>query len=71
MATQALLLSCDVEKNPGPSQERRQAPIIKCDHCQKRIRCMEPKEHFMCQLYGMFSLKVCLPEISGEQLAMQ
>ena len=48
MATQALLLSGDVEKNPGPSQgkaastnnqlSRSKPTAEKCDHCQKTIR---------------------------------
>ena len=48
MATQALLLSGDVEKNPGPCQgkaastnnqlSRSKPTAEKCDHCQKTIR---------------------------------
>ena len=47
MATQALLLSSDVVKHPGPSQERvastnnlsgSRPTAAKCDHCQKTIR---------------------------------
>ena len=48
MATQALLLSGDVEKNPGPSQgkaastnnklSRSKPTAARCDHCQKTIR---------------------------------
>ena len=47
MATQALLLSSDVVKNPGPSQEKvastnnlsgSKPTAAKCDHFQKTIR---------------------------------
>ena len=48
MATQALLLSGDVEKNPGPCQgkaastnnqlSRSKPTAEKCDHCQKTVR---------------------------------
>ena len=80
MATQALLLSGDLEKNPRPSQgkaastnnklSRSKPTAAKCDHCQKTIR-WNQKNISCANLYGMFSLKVCVPEISGEQLAMQ
>ena len=66
MATQALLLSGDVEKNPGPSQgkaastnnklSRSKPTAAKCDHCQKTIR-WNQKNISCANCMGCFHLK--------------
>ena len=49
------------KKNPGLSQGKAASThletVAKCDHQ------VEPKEHFVCQLYR---LKVYVPEINGQ-----
>ena len=80
MANQGLLLSGDVEKIPDLARERRQALIIiyfpgrnqqRQGAITVRKQLGETKRTFHVPIYGMFSLKVCVPEINGEQLAMQ
>ena len=65
LATQALLLSGDVEKNPGPSQEkvastnnlsRSKPKAAKCDHCQKTIT-WKQKNISCANCLGCFHLK--------------
>ena len=66
MATQALLLSGDVEKNPGPSQgkaastnnklSRSKPTAARCDHCQKTIR-WNQKNISCANCMGCFHLK--------------
>ena len=66
MATQALLLSGDVEKNPGPGQgkaastnnklSRSKPTAAKCDHCQKTIR-WNQKNISCANCMGCFHLK--------------
>ena len=52
------------EKNPGLSQGKAASThletVAKCDHQ------VEPEEHFVCQLYRRFLLKVYVPEINGQ-----
>ena len=67
MATQALLLSGDVKKNPGPSQgkaastnnklSRSKPTAAKCDHCQKTIRWNQITFHVPIVWDACFQLK--------------
>ena len=78
MATQALLLSSDVVKNPGPSQEKvastnnlsgSKPTAAKCDHFQKTIRWKQ--KNISCANCMEYSHLKCVSEISVKQLQSQ